>query len=223
MSSVRTLVVAPHPDDEIIGCGGTLLRRVAEGAKVGWLIVTTLTEQGGWTSDRIAGRDREIDKVAEMAGFSEVFRLGLPTTRLDTLPMSDLVSRFSSVFTSFQPTEVLLPNRADAHSDHRVVFDAAAACTKWFRYPSVRRVLTYETMSETGFGLDTAAPFVPNTYVDISEHLERKLEIMSVYESELGAFPFPRSLESLRAAAALHGSNSGFHAAEAFCLLRERQ
>lgn len=219
----KTLVVAPHPDDEILGCGGTLLRRKAEGGVLGWLIVTGMTEQNGWSAERIRQRDGEISSVASLVGFDEVFNLRLPATRLDELPMADLVSAISSVFKLFEPEEVLVPHRGDVHSDHRVTFDAVAACAKWFRYPSVRRVLAYETVSETEFGLSREMAFQPNFFVDISGYLEHKLEIMAAYPSELGEFPFPRSVRTIRALAEWRGASTGCSAAEAFELLRERQ
>ncbi len=220
---MRTLVIAPHPDDETLGCGGTLLRRKAEGAELGWLIVTGISEKTGWSAERVQQRDAEISKVTELIGFSQVFNLRLPTAQLDRLPMSELIEQFRVVFKSFQPEEVLLPHRSDVHTDHRLVFDAAAARTKWFRSPSVRRVLAYETISETEFGLDADCTFRPNCFIDISDFLERKLEVMAVYQSELGIFPFPRSIEAIRALATFRGATSGFMAAEAFQLLRERQ
>jgi LmbE family N-acetylglucosaminyl deacetylase len=103
-----------------------------------------------------------------------------------------------------------------------VVFDAVASCTKWFRYPSINRILAYETLSETDFGLSTEQAFRPNVFVDIESFLDRKLQAMEVYKSEMGEFPFPRSREAIRALAAVRGAASGFKAAEAFELLRER-
>jgi N-acetylglucosamine malate deacetylase 1 len=220
---LKTLVVAPHPDDEILGCGGTLFKRKKTGGEIAWLIVTGISEEGGWPAERVSMREREMTRVAEMVGFARVFNLRLPAAELDRLGMSELVLRFSRVFQEFQPEEVFLPNRGDAHTDHRVVFDAAAACTKWFRYPSVKRVLAYETISETEFGLDANSIFQPDWFVDITEFLERKLEAMAVYQSETGAFPFPRSDEAIRALAAVRGATCGFPAAEAFRLLRERR
>ncbi len=222
VSNRNVLVVAPHPDDEILGCGGTILRYVAEGARVGWLIASSLLENEGWSIARIAQREAEIERVAREVGFSDVYRLHLPTAKLDMVPAAELVARMSEVFRLFQPEELLLPNRTDAHSDHRVVFDAAAACTKWFRYPSVRRVLVYETISETEFGLAGTSAFSPNVFVDVTSFMDRKLELMSIYESEVAPFPFPRSLDALRALAAFRGASSGCVAAEAFQLLRER-
>jgi LmbE family N-acetylglucosaminyl deacetylase len=219
----RVLAVAPHPDDETLGCGGSLLRYKDDGAELAWLIVTGISTDEGWDAERVRERDAEIDSVASLFGFDEVFRTRLPAARLDTLPMARIVADISAVFQSFQPEEVLLPHRSDVHTDHRIVFDAAVACTKWFRYPSVRRVLAYETISETDFGLDADCSFRPNCFVDISRYLERKLEIMAVYKSELHEFPFPRSNQAIEALARFRGASSGFGAAEAFQLMRERR
>lgn len=219
----RTLVIAPHPDDEILGCGGTLLRRKAEGGTLGWLIVTGMDEQSGWSAERIRQREEEIARVASLTGFDKVFNLGFPAARLETLPLRELVAAFSSIFESFEPEELLVPHRGDVHSDHRVTFDTVAACAKWFRYPSVRRVLGYETVSETDFGLSPETVFHPNVFIDIGKYLERKLEILSVYKTELGEFPFPRSIRAVRSVAEWRGASAGYQAAEAFELLRERQ
>jgi N-acetylglucosamine malate deacetylase 1 len=136
--------------------------------------------------------------------------------------MRDLVGSISDVFKTFEPEEVFLPHPADIHTDHRVVFRAVSSCTKWFRYPSVRRVLAYETLSETDFGLGTDQAFRPVVYVDISNFLTKKLEAIDLYASEVGEFPFPRSHQAIRALATLRGAASGYKSAEAFELLRER-
>ena len=219
---MKTIVIAPHPDDEVLGVGGTLLRRKAEGAKVAWLIVTAISVQSGWSEEKVKQRADEIKRITELFGFDEVFTLNFSTTQLDRVPMSDLVAGISEVFRSFKPEEVFVPHPSDVHTDHRVVFDAAASCTKWFRHPSVKRVLAYETLSETDFGLGTDQGFRPNVFLDIEPFLEDKLRAMDIYASELGSFPFPRSHEAIRALATLRGVASGFKAAEAFELLRER-
>jgi LmbE family N-acetylglucosaminyl deacetylase len=167
---MKTLVVAPHPDDELLGCGGTLLRRVSEGGTVGWLLMTAITECAGWSAERIQQRAAEIDRVREglQIARDHFYALGFPTTELDTLPRSLLVKRISEVFSDFQPDEVFLPYPGDVHSDHRETFEAASACTKWFRNCSIKRVLVYETLSETNFGIDPSdSGFKPNVFVDI--------------------------------------------------------
>lgn len=221
---MKTLIVAPHPDDELLGCGGTLLRRAAEGGTVAWLLMTAITEDGGWAAERIQQRAAEIDRVREGLKIAQhhLYALGFPTAELDRIRMNILVAKISEVFTEFEPDDVLLPYSGDVHSDHRVTFEAASACTKWFRYPSVKRVMAYETPSETDFGIDPKdTGFRPNVFVDISGQLDKKLELMRIYELEMGEFPFPRSDAALRALAQLRGSQSGFEYAEAFILLRE--
>ena len=220
MSTV--LVVAPHPDDESLGCGGTLLRHIAEGDSVHWIIVTTMTVSQGFSEDRIATRNAEIDSVASAYGFSDVHRIGLPTTRLDTLAVGDLVGAIGKVFQAIHPDTVYLPYRNDVHSDHVATFDATTSCCKTFRNNSVKRVYAYETLSETEFGLRPGDPgFRPNLFIDISENVERKIQILNMYTGEMGVFPFPRSEECVRAQAVLRGSQAGVHAAEAFMVLKE--
>lgn len=219
---MKTIVIAPHPDDEVLGVGGTLLRRKAEGAKVAWLIVTGITVESGWSEEKVKQRADEIKQITALFGFDSVFELNFPATHLVQVPMSDLVAAVSNVFKAFEPEEVFVPHLADVHTDHKFVFDAVASCSKWFRYPSVKRVLAYETLSETDFGLGTQQGFRPNVFVDIEPFLDDKLRAMDIYASELGAFPFPRSHEAIRALATLRGAASGFKAVEAFELLRER-
>lgn len=219
---MKTIVIAPHPDDEVLGVGGALLRRKAEGAKVAWLIVSAISVESGWTEEKVKQRADEIRRITELFGFDEVFTLNFPTAQLDRVPMNDFVSGISNVFRSFEPEEVFVPHPSDVHTDHRIVFDAVASCTKWFRYPSVKRVLAYETLSETDFGLGTDQGFRPNVFVNIEPFLKDKLRAMDIYASELGVFPFPRSHEAIQALATLRGAASGFKAAEAFELLRER-
>ena len=220
--STRIIVIAPHPDDETLGVGGTLLRRKAEGATIAWVIVTKISIESGWSEEQVKQRDDEINRITQLYDFDEVHALNFQTTQLDVIPMSDIVTALSRVFKSFSPEEVFVPHPSDVHTDHRVVFNAVSACTKWFRYPSVKRVLAYETLSETDFGLGTDQAFRPSVFVDINHFVSKKLEAMDIYASEVGEFPFPRSHEAIRALATLRGAASGYNSAEAFELLRER-
>jgi len=218
----RILVVAPHPDDETLGCGGTLLRHAAHGASMHWLVVTAMSESHGFAAERIAARAKEIDAVAAAYPFSAVHQAGLPTTRLDTVPMADLIDAIGKVMHAARPDTVYVPYRNDAHSDHAAVFDAAVACCKSFRNPNIRQVYAYETLSETEFGMRPDDPgFRPNLFVDMSPWLDRKLEILHLFAGEMGRFPFPRSDTTVRALAALRGSQAGVQAAEAFMVLKE--
>lgn len=216
------LVVAPHPDDETLGCGGTLLRYVAKGYQVHWLIVTDMRTEHGFSQAAVSRRQAEIQKVAVTYGFTKTHNLGLPPAKLDTLPKEGLVGAIGQVIKEISPMAIYLPFRGDVHTDHAAVFDAAASCTKWFRYPSIHRVLCYETLSETDFSLNPeCTKFTPNSFVDITSHIDQKIDIGRMYESEMGEFPFPRSAEALRALAQVRGAACGCQAAESFMLLRE--
>lgn len=222
MGTPTILAIAPHPDDETLGCGGTLLRAIAEGADVHWLIATTIFTGQCFDEARMQSREGEIARVAEAYGFREVHRACFPAARLDTVADGELIDFIGGVVKRVAPDTLYLPFRDDAHSDHAAVFDAAAACGKCFRYPSVKNIYCYETLSETEFGIKPGQPtFRPNRFVDISGYLQRKIEIMEFYEGETGTFPFPRSGEALRALAALRGVVAGVPAAEAFMVLRE--
>jgi LmbE family N-acetylglucosaminyl deacetylase len=218
---MKTLVVAPHPDDETLGVGGTLLRRKNEGSILGWLIMTSINEEKGWSAQKIRQREIEIELVTALFGFDSVFKLDFPSTQLDVVPRGVLVDAVAKVFEVFEPNEIFVPHSMDIHSDHRVTFDAVASCTKWFRTPSIKRVLAYETLSETDFSLASRHGFSPNVFTNVEGYLERKLQAMNIYSSEMGEFPFPRSNEAILALASLRGASSGFKAAEAFELLRE--
>jgi len=218
---MKVIVVTPHPDDETLGCGGTILRHKKEGDQVCWLIVTKMGD--GFEPSRREKREKEIERVKEMYNFDEVFQLHFDAGTLERIPLGNIINEMSRCFNNFQPNIVYLPYPGDIHSDHKVVFDAAVACTKWFRYPFVDRVLVYETLSETDFTINPDAnQFRPNVFVNISPYLEKKIEIMRIYESELGEHPFPRSVRAIKSLAYLRGAAAGCAAAEAFMLLKER-
>jgi LmbE family N-acetylglucosaminyl deacetylase len=220
--SKEVLVVAPHPDDETLGCGGTLLKHVQRGDKIHWLIFTAISEDNGYSRAQIDKRNCEITAVAQAYGFSSVQQLQLPTTRLDTLPLGDMIAQASQIMNQIRPEILYLPFPGDVHSDHRIVFEVMMACTKQFRYPWVRRVLAYETLSETDFGINPIIDhFRSNVFIDISEFLERKIEIMNIYQGEFKEFPFPRSEQAVRALAQVRGAAANCRACESFVLLKE--
>jgi len=221
---MRTLVIAPHPDDELLGCGGTLLRRSADGGTLGWLLITALTAESGWSQQTIANRENEINQVRRGLGIkpANFYSLGLPTAQLDQLSHTRIISGISDAFKHFQPHEVFLPHPGDIHSDHKITFEACASCTKWFRYPSIQSVYTYETLSETNFQLSSDYQvFNPTLFVDITNYLQPKLDLLSTYSSEVGDHPFPRSLEAIKSLALLRGTQRGTQYAEAFQILRQ--
>ena len=215
------IVISAHPDDEVIGAGGTLLKHRDAGDSIYWLITTNVFENQGFSNERVESRQREIQKVAELLGVTKVFLLDYPTMSLSSSSVVSMTPRISEVFQEVRPEIVYCLNRSDAHSDHRHTFDAVMACTKSFRYPYIKQVLMYECISETEFAPNLPEKvFMPNYFVDISKYLQVKLEIMKVYESEIGDHPFPRSLRNLEALATFRGASVGVEYAEAFQLIK---
>ena len=218
----KILVIAVHPDDETLGCGGTLLKHKANGDEIHWLIATDIKESEGYDISAIKQRNKEIKKVEDLYGFTSVNKLDLSTTKVDTYSMSVLVSKISSVIDRIKPDTIYLPFKGDVHSDHKYIFDAAYSCTKIFRHPFIKKIYMMETLSETEFSLSIKEDsFVPNVFVDISEFMDKKIKLMNIYESEIGKHPFPRSERNIRALATYRGATSGCDYAESFMLLKE--
>lgn len=220
----RTLILAPHPDDETLGCGGTALRLKSElGQPVFWVLMTRMTQAAGYDAEAMRQRELEIARVGKLYGFAETVQLPFDAASLDAIPLSRLIQELAGVFDRLQPETILLPHPADAHSDHGRTFAAGSACSKWFRRRYLRRVMCYEVLSETRFNLDPSLkPFAPNCYVKLSPSwVEEKIAIMREYATEMAPFPFPRSAEAIRSLAMTRGSECGADAAEAFVLLKE--
>jgi LmbE family N-acetylglucosaminyl deacetylase len=217
----KVIVVAAHPDDETLGAGGALLKHKANGDQVYWVITTNIFEKQGFSAERIKKRQSEIDEVARHYGFDGVYKLDYPTMTLSGSSLFTLIPKVSEVFNEVEPEIIYIVNRSDAHSDHRITFDAIMACTKSFRYPYIKKVLMYECISETEFAPVMADRiFQPTYYIDISGFFEKKLEIMKIYASELGTHPFPRSLRNIEALATFRGATAGVQYAEAFQVIK---
>jgi len=216
--SNRVLVVAVHPDDETLGCGGTLLKHKANGDEIHWLICTTIDKNNSYYKTR----ENEIEKVSNLYNFDSVHNLQLKTMQVDEYNISELVNKISQIIKKVQPNIIYLPFKGDVHSDHRKIFEASYSCTKSFRYPYIKKIYMMETLSETEFAPSTKEDsFVPNVFVDVSRFFEKKIEIIKVFKTEMRKHPFPRSERNLRALATLRGATCGCEYAESFMLLKE--
>ena len=131
----KILVAAVHPDDETIGCGGSIIKWLHEGNKVYWLIITNVEESINYKRDWVEKRQNEISHVSNLFGFTETIKLNHPTTKLHEISYEALLKSISNVFHDIKPDVVILPNHSDVHSDHRIAFEALYSCTKSFRYP----------------------------------------------------------------------------------------
>ena len=217
----RVLVIAPHPDDEVLGCGGTIAKHVQGGDEV-YLCIVTKAYPPEWSETEIKERREEVLRVNGILGIKKTYFLDLPTVKLDTVPRKELNDAISQVVNEVQPEVVYIPHRGDVNQDHRLVFEAAIVATRPKHGPRIKRILAYETLSETEWAAPFAGDaFVPNVYVDISDTLETKLKAMAAYQTELKEYPHPRSLEAISTQAKFRGSAVGVPAAEAFMLIRE--
>lgn len=215
------LVIAPHPDDEVLGCGGTIARYAAAGHAVHVAIVTTGMSPRYDQQD--VGRVRaEAARAHALLGVTETHYLDLPAAELDRVPHADLNAVFDRLVEEIRPRTLFLPFLGDVHLDHQLVFRSVmvAARPKADHYPP--RLLAYETLSETNWSAPYVEPhFQPNLYIDIVDTLERKIAAFRCFESQCRSFPDERSPEALRALAQLRGATVRRHAAEAFVIVRE--
>lgn len=217
------LVVAAHPDDEVLGCGGTIARYADEGHDVHVLILAEGLTSRGAKRSRVASRSglkrlaASAHAANEKLGTASVTLEKFPDNRMDSVDLLDVVKTIESAVHKLKPHTLLTHFGGDVNIDHRVLHDAVmAACRPLPGHP-VRRLLFFEAPSST----EWRAPgllggFCPNFFLDISAYLPRKLEALGAYSSELRAFPHARSIEAVEALARWRGATVGFRAAEAF-------
>ena len=219
---MNVLVVSTHPDDEALGCAGTMLKHRAQGDAVRWCIATAAWTPR-WSAEQVAAKAREVEQAATHYGITEVFRPGLPSTELDAMALNKVVDALAPAFAA-QTDVVYLTNPHDTHTDHRVVFEACWTLMKPFRTAThgPRRILVYETLSST----DAAPPlagraFVPTAWSDITSWIDQKAAAMKIYATEQQGEMQPRSESAILALARLRGAQVGVKYAEAFQVLRE--
>ena len=213
----KVLVVSAHPDDETLGAGGTLLKHKSNGDQLFWLNGTKIDDKNPINLTKSKERKKEIQKVIKLYGIEEFFQLNYISTKLNSLTKLPMIQDISEIFTYVKPEIIYVVNRNDAHSDHRYLCDAVISASKTFRQPSIKKILMYECISETEFSIPLMEnAFLPNYFVDITSFLDKKIEIMKIYSSEMSKPPFPRSVENIKALATFRGSTAGVLAAEAF-------
>lgn len=221
---MNVLIIAPHRDDEILGVGGTILKRKAAGDRV-FVCVVTAREGEQIGSDTLTAKvNAEMIEAHKLCGIDQYIGLPFAPIVLENYPRRELNNALFDAIKLAQPEEVYIPHWGDMQKDHRIVTDAAmVALRSKYNHP-VKRIYAYETLSETGIGYPTVEKtFTPNVYVDISEYLEKKKDVMCCYASQVGAFPDLRSIEALEALAKFRGATVNVKAAEAFMLIREIQ
>ena len=218
---MKVLVIAPHPDDEILGVGGTMAKRSAKGDEVYVCVVTKAYEPlfPAEVTERSRAECREADRLA---GAKETLFLDFPAVMLETVPRYEFNGKIGEVISKIRPDEVYIPNRGDMQLDHQMVVDAAMVALRPKYAHTVCRIYAYETLSETGWNIpNTVNEFIPNVYEDISDFLDTKIKAMEIFKTQLAEYPNARSVGAIEALARYRGSTVSVNAAEAFSLVRE--
>lgn len=213
--------MAAHPDDEVLGCGGTIARHVDAGDTVDILFVADGVTSRNGTSAEIDRRAASARKAAEGLGAHPPRFLNFPDNRLDSIPLLEIIKSIEEVTAAVLPVRVYTHHGGDLNIDHRVVHQAVVTACRPFSHSQIRSLLSFETLSSTEWATPSGEyQFRPDHFINIHSQLERKLAALAAYSEEMRPFPHPRSLEAVRALAALRGSSAGLHAAEAFMTLR---
>lgn len=217
----RILVIAPHPDDEVLGCGGTIAR-LSEGNCEVHVAIVTRGIPPRFDPAAVEALREEARAAHHMLGVADTHYLDLPAAAVDSVPHSALNTAIANVVARIGPDTLFLPFIGDVHLDHQLIFTSGMVAVRPSTSEFPARVYAYETLSETNWYAPYVTPgFLPNVFVDISKTLARKLQAFSCYASQTRPFPNERSVEALSALARLRGATVHREAAEAFVLLRE--
>ena len=223
----RVLVAAAHPDDEILGCGGTIALHAAQGAAVHVLILGEgMTSRGhsrpaGLQAGDLEGLRRSAREAASVLGVQNTLFHDFPDNRFDTVPLLEIVKVIEKVVADVRPTTVYTHHPGDLNVDHGRTCAAVLAACRPLPGASVRCLYAFEVPSSTEWTGPVGDPFQPTLFVDIGRTLDLKLRAMACYQTELRDWPHPRSLKAIEHLARWRGATAGREAAEAFAVLRE--
>lgn len=221
----KVLVIAPHADDEVLGCGATISKLSKQGIDF-YVLIATNASVGApelFTADLIRQVRSEALEAHKIIGVKETAFLELPAPALDQYPRYKIANEIAAVIKRFEVDTVFIPHRGDCHKDHAIIHECAMVACRPLANSKVTAVYAYETLSETEWGEPVAADaFVPTKYVTFStEEFTIKLDAMSCFKSQLYGFPASRSLEAIDALAKYRGCTVTAARAEAFEVLRE--
>ena len=220
----KILVVAAHPDDEILGCGGTSARLAKAGAEIYTLILGEgvggryESSQSLDAAKEVVALKQQMRKANEIIGIKEVFPHDFADNRFDSVTLLDIVKVVEKVKSEIEPDTIFTHYEKDLNVDHQITYKAVITAARPIQGESVREIYSFEVLSSTEWAYPLS--FSPDVFFDISETLEQKIHAMQAYESELREFPHPRSLEAVKVNAKGWGMKVGFGYAEAFKCVR---
>jgi len=218
----KVLVIVAHPDDEILGVGGTILKHVASGDEVSVCVLGDgeLSREGATLSD-VEKRKQQINRVAKELGLTDLFIEDFSDNRFDSVELLDIVKKIEIIINSVHPNIIYTHHAHDLNIDHRLTCQAVLTACRPQPGLSVSKILAFETLSSTEWQIkDCSMIFCPNEYNVIDEYIEKKIKILSIYKDEVKNWPHPRSLEGVKILAQYRGMEVGHNYVEAFQVIR---
>ena len=220
--SKTVLVVVAHPDDEILGCGGTMARHVKEYDNVFCLILGEGITSRGADDNKVIELKEQAREAAKIIGSKVGFAQNFPDQMFDTIPLLKIIKAIEVVRDEIKPDIVYTHHQGDLNLDHQITFKAVLTACRPLKGETVKEIYSFEVPSSTEWNAPQSQNyFMPNVFIDISDTLDKKIESLKVYKDEIRDFPHPRSAENLRAIATRWGSIVGCQSAEAFVLIRK--
>ena len=217
----KILVIVAHADDEAIGCGGTIARHTAQGDSVELLILADgVTSRSDSDSADLTKRQAASELALKVLGIRQSTCLGFSDNSLDSVPLLQVVHQIEPVIRRIQPDIVYTHHIGDLNIDHRIAHQATMTVCRPLPGQSVREVLTFEVVSSTEWNSPFLHPFVPQMFIDITDHLDTKMKALEAYDLEMREAPHSRSIEHIRSLAIHRGHSAGVGAAEAFMVMR---
>lgn len=222
---MKVLIVAAHPDDEALGCGGATGRHVLEGDEVYCLIlgegIASRYDKKDVPEKELKQLKSQAKRAAKILGIKKLVFKDFPDSRFDIIPLLDIVKAIEQVKKEFEPDIVYTHHQGDLNIDHRLTFSAVLTACRPLKNETVRTIYSFEVPSSTEWSSpDAPNYFIPNVFIDISKTIDRKVKALKAYRSEVREFPHPRSPQAVLAIATRWGSLAGCRAAEAFRLVR---
>ena len=217
------LIVAAHPDDEILGCGAAIARLTEEGARATTLIlgegITSRGGEAGEEKNALRILKDQSKKANQLVGVKEVVFFDFPDNRFDTVPRLDIIRAVEGEIERLRPDTIFTHHGGDLNVDHQITYEAVLTAARPLPKAPVKSILSFEVLSSTEWG-GNCVPFSPRVYIDISSTLEVKIRAMESYKGEIRDFPHPRSKQGIEALARRRGAEAGLWAAEAFEVVR---
>ena len=220
LKNKKILVIAAHPDDEILGCGGTILK-LKKNNRFKIIFLTNGVSARSINQNKISIRKKECEKLFKYLKIEKPTFFDFPDNQLDGVPLLKIVKKIEKVIKSFNPEIVFTHYENCLNIDHQITYKATITACRPIRNIPVKKILSFEVLSSTEWGVFKKKTFQPNYYFQIDKEFKNKIKAMKFYKSELKKYPHSRSLKAIEALAKFRGISSGFKYAEGFVLVRE--